>query len=204
MNMKPNAAPAASPSSRPEPDMPLASPRAEPLAATSTMAGSAISTPASASTVGRSPIAIPAATGTPAAATAETGPTTLICPRARPRYSMVVPIPPPRPLARPQATACTVGPGPPMTRSATQARAAATDEPTTLTGSAPSLRDAKPPAKSEPPYRRAAARPRMTPIVLCFLGSRGDAVGEDDDAGVEGERAGQFQLGGRGRAEQQA
>ena len=60
-------------------------PRTEPLAATSTMAGRAASTPATASSPGRSPSATPTGTGNTAAPTAETGPTTLIWPRASPR-----------------------------------------------------------------------------------------------------------------------
>src|SRR5215469_2854900 len=71
MNRMPKSRPAASPSNRPAPSLP----RTEPLAATSTMAGSETSTPATASTLGCSPSAMPAATGTTAAPTAETGPT---------------------------------------------------------------------------------------------------------------------------------
>jgi len=143
-------------------------PRALPLVATSTMAGRATTMPIMASSGGRSPSAMPAATGTAAAATAETGPTTLICPRASPRYRISEPAPPPRPAASPQAIARALGPGPPEASSATQASMAAAAEPTTLTGRKPSRRDTRPPPKSEPPYRMAAARPRMTPMVCSF------------------------------------
>ena len=86
-----------------------------------------------ASTLGRSPIATPAATGTTAAPTADTGPTTLICPRASPRYSARVPTPPARPLASPHATARKLGPGPPTMISVAQASTVATADPMTVT-----------------------------------------------------------------------
>ena len=65
-------------------------------------------------------------TGNTAAPTADTGPTTLIWPRASPRYSTRVPVPPARPLASPQAMARTLGPGPPAMISTAQASTVAT------------------------------------------------------------------------------
>ena len=77
MNRTPNAAPAASPSVRPAEPFPRKV-ILPPLAATSAIAGSATIMPSTVSSPGRSPMASPATTGTTAAPTAETGPTTLI------------------------------------------------------------------------------------------------------------------------------
>jgi hypothetical protein len=90
-------------------------------------------------------------TGTTAAPTADTGPTTLICPRASPRYSTSVPVPPASPLPRPQPMARAVGPGAPDPMSTAQASTVATAEPTMLTRAGPKRRAATPPAKSELP-----------------------------------------------------
>src|SRR5580700_3526245 len=180
MNKMPKARPAARPSNRPAPSLP----RTEPLAATSTMAGRATRTPATDSRLGRSPRATPATTGTIAAPTADRGPTTLICPRARPRYSTRVPAPPASPLASPQATARRLGPGPPTRISVTQAARAATAEPVTETRSDPRRREARPPPKSELPYRTAAARASKIPIVIPHLAggysSTLTGIGPDD------------------------
>ena len=95
-----------------------------------------------ASRLGRSPIATPAATGTTAAPTADTGPTTLICPRARPRYSTRVPAPPARPLASPTRPAGRWGRGRPARISMAQASTVATGEPMTVTRTGPNRREA--------------------------------------------------------------
>src|SRR5215472_6400038 len=73
-NRMPNATPATRPSTRAV----LSTPRAAvPLAATSAIAGRATRTPTMVSGPGRSPRATPTRTGSTAAPTAETGPTTL-------------------------------------------------------------------------------------------------------------------------------
>ena len=60
----------------------------------------------------------------------------------------------------------TLGPGPPDKMSTVQAAAAATAEPATATRTGPKRREASPPAKSEPPYSRAAARPSRIPMII--------------------------------------